>query len=76
MSMHPHSSALLREMEMASEADRQRAMQYRHLQLGDETPSPQTMPSQGKIAAALARLADRWRNRSGRVRQTPEPSGS
>ena len=74
--MHPHSSALLREMEMASESDRQRAMQHRYLQLGEETPSPQTVPSQGRIAAALARLGDRWRQRAPRTRQTIEPSGS
>lgn len=74
--MHPHSSALLREMEMASESDRQRAMQYRHLQLGEETPSPQTAPTQGRISAALARLSDRWRKRAHRTRQSIEPSGS
>jgi hypothetical protein len=76
MSMHPHSSALLREMELASEAERQRAMQHRYLQLGDEAPSSQTLPARGKIAAALARLGDHWRNRSPRVGQTVEPSGS
>ena len=76
MSIHPHSSALLREMESACEAERQRAMQHRYLQLGGETPISQTMPSQGKIAAALARLGNSWRTRIPRIRQTVEPSGS
>jgi hypothetical protein len=76
MSMHPHSSALLREMELATEAERQRALQHRYLQLGDETPVSQTMPSQGKIAVALARLGHHWRNRFPHVGQTVEPSGS
>jgi hypothetical protein len=74
--MHPHSSAVLREMELASESERQRAMQQRYLQLGDETPSSQAMPSQGKIGAALTRLGNYWRNRSPRVGRTVEPSGS
>ena len=76
MSMHPHSSALLREMELASEADRQRAMQYRYLELREEAPSPQTVPTPGLIASVLTRLAERWRTRFPRVGQTVEPSGS
>jgi hypothetical protein len=76
MSIHPHSSALLREMELATEAERQRDMQHRYLHLVGESPSSQTMSSQGKIAAALARLSDHWRGRSPHVGQTVEPSGS
>ncbi len=76
MSMHPYSNAVIREMELATEAERQRAMQIRYLQLVGEAPLPQTMPSRGKVAAALARLGDYWRYRFLHVGQTAEPSGS
>ena len=77
MSMHPHSSALLREMERATEADRQLAAQRRLLQ-GDAPPPPQGSALHIRVSAAIGRLGDRWRNRARtpRTRQTVEPSGS
>ena len=77
MSMHPYSSSLLREMEMASEADRKLAAQ-RRLLLGDAPPPSQPGAIHSLVSAAMARLSERWSNRSRtpRARQTMEPSGS
>lgn len=77
MSMHPHSSALLREMELASEADRQLTAQ-RRLLLGDAPPPPQTATLRAHIAAAMGWFGSRLRHRAHmpRARQTVEPSGS
>jgi hypothetical protein len=64
-------------MELASEADRQLSAQRRQL-LRDQPPPPTAGIVRTRITAAMARLSDRWRNRSGtpRTRQTMEPSGS
>lgn len=77
MSMHPHSSALLHELQRATEADRQLAAQSRLLR-GDSPPQPQAGALRARMSAAMVWLGDRWRNRvrTPRTRQTVEPTGS
>ncbi len=77
MSMHPHSSALLREMELASEADRRLAAERRLLH-GDAPAPQQAGTIHTRILAATAWLGDRLRHRPRmpRTHQTVEPSGS
>lgn len=74
--MHPHSNALLREMEIASQNGRSRAEQHRRMQLGDELPTPEPGTIRLRLGTMLGRLGERWQNRSPRVRRTVEPSSS
>jgi hypothetical protein len=72
MSMHPHSDALLRELDRTHEAARQQALQHRLLRTNIANPAPQN-PSQSPVFAALRRLADHLRHRP-HMPQTRRPA--
>jgi hypothetical protein len=74
--MHPHSSALLREMEITSQNERRLEQERRLMQLGDEPPTPEPGTIRLRLGTMLGSVGERWRNRAPRVRRTIEPSGS
>lgn len=74
--MQPYSSALLREMELASQSERRRAAQLRSLHMREEPPPPEPNAICMRLGAALNKFGGRLRTRPLAPRRTMEPSGS
>jgi hypothetical protein len=74
--MHPHSSAVLREMELASQSERRRAAQLRSLHMREEPPPPEPNAICLRLGAASNKAGERLRIRLLALRRTMEPNGS